>query len=796
MMRLLFVSGCSWCCALFAADVNVVFQEDFADISLPAWHGSRDPSMTVSSVAGPDGGPALCIDAPEVGTTTFSAPLPVEQIAGKGVLLDVWRKAEKVRGGKKHYHNAKSMLSWKVKGAAKPRYSTTQFSDFSGTFDWERHRYVIVMPRELEWANVSIGLQGCKGRASWAKLTVRIDPRFPTQAALERYLARKQREAYANIDVTAVEITTLDGGAVQLLIDKRYVPRKYWTAGIRKRVLAVIPPPARVEEGPSFAAALARQFRLRAEELRRGLPALSDGAANDRVCEIAGLRERVRQLGRRNIKATVVRLTARESGRRQISPLIFGNNINAQNLSAPYDSDRGKFQDEFLARVRPMGITFLRYPGGCNADVFNWRDTVGPLDKRKDLINYHNGTSRGTPRFGVDEYLRFCKEEGMVPIITTAFCKDLPSRIDPNDHPNGVRHPFVFEYIKSAPDRVQLAADWVEYCNGSPDTPLGRLRAANGHPEPYHVKYWEIGNESYGPDPVGSCSAEEYAAAFPRYVKAMKARDPRISIVMNGGPSAEWNDTILRLAGKAADAFQFHIYLTPRIGDYGKLLGRPHQVTDGMRLADSIPSTLAALEGQMRRHLGRTLPVIVSEFGMGNARNREFMTSVTSSVLVADMWRALVESPLVFGANKWCLYTGYWFSQIQGPTLRNPNAPYYNRPEQIMHTIYARCRGKIVLPVDNEVSDGVKAVVFERPGSYGVVLISREAVARQSVLLDLPAAAAVEAECLLVTATHPCLGNERDHDLVRPYGFRFKFVPGQPIVVPSNSVMGLIIPRR
>lgn len=67
-------------------------------------------------------------------------------------------------------------------------------------------------------------------------------------------------------------------------------------------------------------------------------------------------------------------------------------------------------------------------------------------------------------------------------------------------------------------------------------------------------RVYEIGNESYGPDPTGSCSADEYARAFPAHVKAMKARGPSIKIAMNGG-HPDWNDTILRLAGRHADAF-------------------------------------------------------------------------------------------------------------------------------------------------------------------------------------------------------------------------------------------------
>jgi len=773
---------------------QIIFTEDFSDVALPAWRGTRLPTVKFTREQGPDGIPAAVMETQEPVSGNLSVSLPVDRVAGKPVLLDVWRKAENVKTGERHYLNAKSMLSWKAKGEAKPKYSSTTYSDFSGTFDWERHRYVMQMPEDLQWASVTIGLQACTGKASWAGLVVSVDPRFPNQQALERHLAREERRAYANLDAKTLTVKRLKGGIIQVFTAHRYVPRRFWNDAARKAVLAAVEPP-QPRTGKGFAARLAQTMLARAEELGAGLAALKGSALNDRVYETASLRERARQIGAEACEERRVHLRADGESESPVNPLTFGNNINTQNLSAPYDSSQGKFQDEFLKRVRPMGITFLRYPGGCNADVFDWRDTIGPVNQRKDIINYHNGTSRGIAKFGVDEYLRFCEEEGLVPIITTAFCKDHPAKVDPNDHPTGIRHKFVFPYLRSAPERVQLAADWVDYCNGSADTRWGKLRAANGHPEPYNVKYWEIGNESYGPDPTGSCSPEEYANAFPAYVEAMKARDPSIKIVMNGCSRTEWNEPILRIAGRHADAFQFHIYRVPRIGNYSKLEGRPRQATTGMRLADNIPSVLSDIEGLMRKHLGRTLPVIISEFGMGNARNREFMTSVTSPVLVADMWRTLVESPIVFGANKWCLFTGYWFSQIQGPTLRNPKAPYYNRPEWAMHVIYARCRSKTRLAVNNEASEGAKAVVFKRPDSLGVALISREAVSWQSVAIDLPGAKRGPATCLLMTAGHPLLGNENDHDLIGLQEFLFEYVPGEPILLPSSSVMGLIVPR-
>lgn len=777
---------------------DVVFEEDFADSTLPAWRGARVPPGRLSSTEGPDGIPALSMEAPKPASTTVSARLPVERIAGRAVLLDVWRRAENVRTGARHYYNAKSMLSWKAEGEAKPQYSGTHFSDFSGTFDWERHRYVINMPKDLQWASVSIGMQACTGKAAWAGLTVSVDPRFPDQASLERFLAKEERQAFADLDAETLTVKRLEGGIIQVLAGTRYVPRKYWNGAVRRAVLAAVPQPATgsLRSDTDFGSQLALVMQARAKQLEAGIGSITGAALNDRVYEIASLRERVRQIKANAIGSGPVQLKTDSTAQFPVSPLVFGNNINTQNLSAPYNTTHNRFQEEFLQRVRPMDITFLRYPGGCNADIFNWKDTIGPVDQRRDIINYHNGTSRGIARFGVDEYLRFCEQEGMTPIITTAFCKDHPGNVDPNDHPNGIRHPYVVSYLKTAPERVQLAADWVEYCNGSVDTPYGKHRAQNGHPEPYNVKYWEIGNESYGPDPTGSCTAQEYAKAFPAYVRAMKARDPSITIVMNGHSDVDWSDTVLRLAGRHADAFQFHIYHTPRFhNDNAKLDGRPHLFTDATRSADRIPGLLQEIEALMQKHVGRTLPTIISEFGMGNARDRELMTSVTSPVLVADMWRTLIESSMIRGANKWCLFTGYWFSQIQGPTIAQPDAPYYNRPEHAMHVIYARCRGKTRLAVNNEQSEGVKAVVFKHPDSYRVVLIGREAVSWQSVILDLPEARRDRATCLMMTAGHPLLGNEHDHALVRPYEFEFDYVPERPILVPSNSVVGLIVPR-
>ena len=91
---------------------EIVFEEDFADPTLPAWRGVRVPPSRLSPTKGPDGIPALSMELHEPASTTLSVRLPVERIAGRAVLLDVWRKAENVKTDARAYYNAKSMLSW------------------------------------------------------------------------------------------------------------------------------------------------------------------------------------------------------------------------------------------------------------------------------------------------------------------------------------------------------------------------------------------------------------------------------------------------------------------------------------------------------------------------------------------------------------------------------------------------------------------------------------------------------------------------------------------------------------
>ena len=121
------------------------------------------------------------------------------------------------------------------------------------------------------------------------------------------------------------------------------------------------------------------------------------------------------------------------------------------------------------------------------------------------------------------------------------------------------------------------AAAWVEYCNGPATSKYGAMRARNGHPEPYRVKYWEVGNEIWGDWVRGHSDADTYARNYDRYVAAMRAVDPSIKLIAVGDNDMRWNRTVLRARDEHIDYLAIHHYYSRRdmAGDLLNLMARP-----------------------------------------------------------------------------------------------------------------------------------------------------------------------------------------------------------------------------
>ena len=193
----------------------------------------------------------------------------------------------------------------------------------------------------------------------------------------------------------------------------------------------------------------------------------------------------------------------------------------------PSDTTNGWRKDviEGLKRVKP---SVLRFPGGCFASLHDWRNAIGPRDQRKPENSYFWGDVNYND-VGTDEFLQLCEALGCQAMLVVNFFHP-GKRFYLNseyvmDNPNLDAHGDDLPGITDIDGGVECARQWVEYCNGDVSTPMGALRARNGHPEPYNVRYWEMDNETFRWFPK-----EDYARTVIKYSRAMKSVDPSIQI--------------------------------------------------------------------------------------------------------------------------------------------------------------------------------------------------------------------------------------------------------------------------
>jgi alpha-L-arabinofuranosidase len=200
----------------------------------------------------------------------------------------------------------------------------------------------------------------------------------------------------------------------------------------------------------------------------------------------------------------------------------------------PGDAAAGGVRRDVFDKIRLLKPAFIRWPGGNVAQDYRWFWGVGPRDER---ITWSNLSWKNEPEpgdFGTDEFVAFARAVGAEPSITVN--------------------------VEGRGATVDEAAAWVEYCNGPATSKYGAMRAANGHPAPFNVKFWEVGNEIWGNWVRGHSDAETYARNYNRYAKAMRAVDPSIKLIAVGDNDMKWNRTVLRAAGSNIDYLAIHHY--------------------------------------------------------------------------------------------------------------------------------------------------------------------------------------------------------------------------------------------
>ncbi len=232
---------------------------------------------------------------------------------------------------------------------------------------------------------------------------------------------------------------------------------------------------------------------------------------------------------------------------------------------------------ELLKRMKPGA---LRWPGGCYAEFYQWKDGLLPVDQRPPIgptglpFLLPDNDDFDPHEIGIDEFIALCRQVGSEPAITVRMSEQTPGD----------------------------AAELLEYCNGGPNTKWGKIRIARGHVNSYGVKYWFLGNELYYFGRGGLKDPEFCARQTKLFAKAMKAVDPTVILTAvgrgmpdwsNGMPN--WNKIMFKKSGLNVDWFSEHNYegndaydarnkllplLKKAVADYGSIpIGRQFGIT-------------------------------------------------------------------------------------------------------------------------------------------------------------------------------------------------------------------------
>jgi alpha-L-arabinofuranosidase len=203
--------------------------------------------------------------------------------------------------------------------------------------------------------------------------------------------------------------------------------------------------------------------------------------------------------------------------------------------NSPIPNTRG-IRNDVVAALRELHIPNVRWPGGCFADEYHWRDGIGPREQRPRMINTTWGGVVEDNSFGTHEFMDFCEQ------IDT--------------------RPYVCGNVGSGSVREMM--EWVEYMTSGADSPLANLRRKNGRDQPWKVSLMAIGNESWGCG--GNMRPEYYADEFRRYSTFVKNYPGNDIYRVAGGSSGDdmnWTSVLMAMAGKQMNGLSLHYYTLP-----------------------------------------------------------------------------------------------------------------------------------------------------------------------------------------------------------------------------------------
>jgi alpha-N-arabinofuranosidase len=250
-------------------------------------------------------------------------------------------------------------------------------------------------------------------------------------------------------------------------------------------------------------------------------------------------------------------------------------------------SDEDGFRTDVMSALHRLQVPIMRYPGGNFVSGYRWMDGVGRKEERPARLDLAWGAVESN-HFGTNEFIRFCRKLNTEPYLV----------------------------VNCGDGDMREARDWVEYCNGTQETALVKLRRQHGFEAPHGVKYWGIGNEVDGEWQIGYKTPEAYARAYAEFAKVMKWVDPSIHLIaavtsLWEGSFVERAQLLIEQAGKHIDYMAIHWYVSNSAKDFNTY----------MALSELFEERLSAYEGLihalcLQQGMKRPIPIAVDEWNV------------------------------------------------------------------------------------------------------------------------------------------------------------------------------------
>ena len=253
-------------------------------------------------------------------------------------------------------------------------------------------------------------------------------------------------------------------------------------------------------------------------------------------------------------------------------------------------ADEKGYRMDVAELVKELGVPVIRYPGGNFVSCYDWHDGIGPKEQRPRRMDYAWATIE-TNEFGIDEFCQWAEKVGIEPMIA----------------------------VNLGTGSIKDAGDLVEYCNHPGGTYWSDLRAQNGHPEPYNIKYWCLGNEMEGSWQAGHLSAEDYTKKALEAAKIMRWVDPSIKLVACGSSYEmlptylEWDRVMLTELYEQVDYISTHNY-TMNAGQ-----GTTNFLAAYKQLDTHIKASAKAVEFvKAKNHFDKDIKICLDEWNVWN----------------------------------------------------------------------------------------------------------------------------------------------------------------------------------